>query len=997
MKRRIQKGLAVSSVFLLGMTTTLPSINMVLAETVPETELSVDEKPALPYDDLLETPTTDFSTTEEQAVVEEPMFSFQQEKMTGTVGEAANVVILVDRPSNQVQVSIPKELTVVFEELPEEMEATQESDEEWKFTAEESQEFRIPISADTAGEFTLQLEDEINGTIIFGESENQKSKNDLENGMLSENSDDDQSVGEENTALEETQEGVVSVVNWVEFVRAFSDRTISTIEIIDDFEVPTTPLNDLTGILTGSNSNVSGAETFVYLNSSQVSRKLTVNGNGHQIDFGSVSFGMTSATHNANSPWDVTFSDLDIYSGNWWGFFQTYNLTLAQHDLSNITLNNINSYGNQVMAPYYTNVDITGVVNNPITETYTSKFRTNWRVNTPNITNFEVGSLTVKENAELNLSSPNAGNLVIGVGSRSANLVLEENSTMNLNSNGTIASASPNSTGASIDILNGDLIMKKGSTINIDTTRSFSAITLRSANSKIKLEDEAKVNVNSTGHTWAADGVGRNLVYMAAGGSLVVDNGSEFNVLATNRGTAASDIVYVAGRGTVDILKNGSLNIQSDSSSISQRLIFFSATNSTVSFSDARKVNLQRTATISGGNSNGLINIAGSTGRLAFDVQSVQQWTRDNQTDTPDHAWEPLFNLAVSYTGFTPRITSVSSISQEIADNFSENFTTQNVQRVLFEKIPDVEVTIDPLTGDPAQINSYRITGKATPDSLIRFSGDSAIPVGTIDSPDPSDSTSFHVQADENGDYQFDLPTGRRFTSSNEVTAYAFLNGKTDTASTIVEEYTPTGPSNPVDPLEPEVEVDPENKPELPENQGLLSIDFVSQFNFDTQSISATDKTYYAQPQRLLNEEGEIFEDEKRPNYVQISDRRTEGERIGWELSVMQSKQFSTSTGTELVGAQLRFMNQQLATAQTGTEPTVHFPEEVILVPEEKQILLSADESTGTGTWIYRFGNEENLDSSVALDVPKYSTPESTVYQTKLIWELSSVPENTLP
>ncbi len=37
----------------------------------------------------------------------------------------------------------------------------------------------------------------------------------------------------------------------------------------------------------------------------------------------------------------------------------------------------------------------------------------------------------------------------------------------------------------------------------------------------------------------------------------------------------------------------------------------------------------------------------------------------------------------------------------------------------------------------------------------------------------------------------------------------------------------------PVDPLDPEVEVDPENKPDLPENQGLLSIDFVSQYNLE--------------------------------------------------------------------------------------------------------------------------------------------------------------------
>ncbi|WP_375148311.1 pectate lyase-like adhesive domain-containing protein [Enterococcus mundtii] len=46
-----------------------------------------------------------------------------------------------------------------------------------------------------------------------------------------------------------------------------------------------------------------------------------MNGNGHHIDFGSVSLVPMGATHNAQSPWDITFNDATIYSGNWWGFW----------------------------------------------------------------------------------------------------------------------------------------------------------------------------------------------------------------------------------------------------------------------------------------------------------------------------------------------------------------------------------------------------------------------------------------------------------------------------------------------------------------------------------------------------------------------------------------------------------------------------------------------------------------------------------------------------
>ncbi|MGM0143874.1 hypothetical protein IGJ94_000403 [Enterococcus sp. AZ153] len=128
-------------------------------------------------------------------------------------------------------------------------------------------------------------------------------------------------------------------------------------------------------------------------------------------------------------------------------------------------------------------------------------------------------------------------------------------------------------------------------------------------------------------------------------------------------------------------------------------------------------------------------------------------------------------------------------------------------------------------------------------------------------------------------------------------------------------------PVSPVDPLDPETEINPENKPQLPEDQGRLSIDFVSQLQFGTQGISVTDQTYYAQPQRLLNEDGTVNETEERPNYVQISDRRPENDRNGWQLAVTQNNPFTSTNNRELNGARLRLTNQQLATAQGGSVP----------------------------------------------------------------------------
>lgn len=198
----------------------------------------------------------------------------------------------------------------------------------------------------------------------------------------------------------------------------------------------------------------------------------------------------------------------------------------------------------------------------------------------------------------------------------------------------------------------------------------------------------------------------------------------------------------------------------------------------------------------------------------------------------------------------------------------------------------------------------------------------------------------------------------------------------------------------PVDPLDPEIEVNPENKPELPENQGLLSIDFITSFNFGSQPISVHDQTYYAQPQRLLDEDGTVNEMEERPNYIQISDRRSATERNGWQLSVTQTKQFEGLKNQQLTGASITFSNQQLVTAQGGDTPSLQTANPLTLVPGNKRALIRAEDTEGTGTWIYRFGDEHTARESVTLNVPKGSNPEATSYSTTLIWELNAIPDN---
>ncbi|EPH63175.1 hypothetical protein D932_02092 [Enterococcus casseliflavus 14-MB-W-14] len=948
--------------------------------------------------------------------IDKPIFSFQETQATYSAGEVFTLVMHANQEVSEALVILPEEAAILNDELAHgtDVRPGTKKDQIEIIMNVPQKVFSLPLVFEQAGVYNIALgeasmaleivseevtQEHQGNEITDSSSEDRRGDETIESSSSEKELPDVPTLNEQNQELNQEANGVevrsdnlINVGSWVEFIEAFSNPSISTIEIIDDFEVPTTPLTGLSGMATGNNSNVTGGATFIYLTRSNISRTLEINGNGYQIDFGSVSLGLYPATHNASSPWDITFNNLDVYSGNWWGFFQTRNLTVAQHALSNITLHNINGYGNELIAPYFTNVDISGTVNNYITATYSSKFRTDWRVNTVNSVNLETRSLTIKEDGELNLSTVNSGNIIIGLGGLDANLTLEKNATINMESNGTGTGDNANGRGSSIDIANGDLIMKEGSTINIASTRNFSAINLRSSNSTVELTEGAKINIDSTGHTYNTNAVDRNLIYMATGSSILIQENAEININAVNRGNANSNIIHVAGNANFRVAKDGSLDIKSDSTSINQSLLNFASAGSTFGFSDAKKVNLERTSPISGSTSNGLISISGTTGLLDIDVQSVKQWNRDNFTEEPDYLWTPIFNLILHYNTINPTITNVSSIFQETMTSFDESFTTRDVQRILFEKIPDVEISIDPLTEDTLEVNSYTITGKASPNSVIRFSGDPALPAATIQSPNFSESEKYHVTADDNGDYTYKLPHGTFFTEGNEVTAYAYQNGKSASASTVVEKS--KRPLNPKDPLKPDEEVSPENPPELSEEQGMLSIDFVSRFSFGQQGISTQTKNYYAQPQRLLNSDGTVNETEERPNYVQISDRRDEGDRHVWTLSVTQKEQFTNLQKQELKGARLQLTNQQMTSVQDIEGPYLSQPNGIKLIPGEKLQLMTANDNQGTGTWIYRFGDADSAGKSVILEVPPSAAPQATSYHSTLIWELSSVPDN---
>ncbi|MEO2550207.1 WxL domain-containing protein [Enterococcus casseliflavus] len=192
----------------------------------------------------------------------------------------------------------------------------------------------------------------------------------------------------------------------------------------------------------------------------------------------------------------------------------------------------------------------------------------------------------------------------------------------------------------------------------------------------------------------------------------------------------------------------------------------------------------------------------------------------------------------------------------------------------------------------------------------------------------------------------------------------------------------------PVDPLDPDTQVNPENPPEIDEEQGFVSLDFVSQFQFGTVGIRSETTTYDALPQKLLHPADP--NDNLRPNYVQVSDRRRENS--GWTLRATLRTPFESDEGHQLNGARILLNNIDVATTrENASDPPTYKPQATLTVGQA-EVIAQANANEGRGTWVQRFGDRETMDQSVKLEVPVSAAPQATRYTATILWELSFVP-----
>ena len=192
-------------------------------------------------------------------------------------------------------------------------------------------------------------------------------------------------------------------------------------------------------------------------------------------------------------------------------------------------------------------------------------------------------------------------------------------------------------------------------------------------------------------------------------------------------------------------------------------------------------------------------------------------------------------------------------------------------------------------------------------------------------------------------------------------------------------------PYHPIYPLD---EVKPRDI-NYPKSSGPLSINYVSTISFSKHQATGKDSVFDSKLDQINVNEKE----EEVPNYIQISDHR--GSNTGWELHVKQSTPFKNGVhsldGTELY---LNDVNLASLSEDESAIPEVINNETRIIPNDDYITLIEAKENQGMGTWLIRFGEDnEKALKGVQLFVPGKTEKIKGDYRTKLSWQLTDTPK----
>lgn len=547
-------------------------------------------------------------------------------------------------------------------------------------------------------------------------------------------------------------------------------------------------------------------------------RKLIIDAKGYSIDYGSITIHINSGS----GIWDITFQDMNIYFGNYWGPIVYLSPTAGK-----MTFKNFVAVGNQLLESQATTVRMEEKVHISQVLTYNSLKKdgtplrgSSWQCFNGLQATFAIADCTIADDADVYLASRGTNVLYITNGK----VTVGQRAKLKIERGNEVSGAHEYGSSTIHIAAGGTLDVQKDAKVDVLCHKSDmpNGVYLAGATSTINVAENAKLNIVQDAYSGTTVyGSNYNAVYMAGG---KINVAGSLNITGTNMGASTTDMLRSAGNVTFIIAPNGSLDIQSDSTNYAQRMIYMAGTSSTFEFTDAERVNLQRTKAMTTGTGtaaeNGLI---WSAGKLNVSVQNVYQWNYGNLAGGVDadtgfnFAYEPMSKMEISYSSTgNSTITKSNAMTTETKNRFDTNFKTK-AQRVLFTQVPDPNVAIQSIANDnpsdPA--NGHKtVFGYARPGTYIRIWEEakngttSAKPKGTGDNvASPVEDTTadseylanftFQVPTDGDGSWSYTLDSGQ-FTAENIIHVYGFANLKSEEPTQVVLDK--TGPTADADP-----------------------------------------------------------------------------------------------------------------------------------------------------------------------------------------------------
>lgn len=510
---------------------------------------------------------------------------------------------------------------------------------------------------------------------------------------------------------------------------------------------------------------------------SVTSRNITVNGNGHYIDFRNTSLELDTTLAN-NSKFALKMNNITMYGYNYYGPFSVWSKPTTGSVIT-IEYKDVTYVGTQLTASWDWDINIAGIVENHSVNSYISPYNGLIQEGNKNQANFEATNLFIADNSYYNGSTENAGVIYL---KNNGKMKIGKDSEVNITA-GKNDLIIPGELSDQALYLEGTLETGENSKLNVTTrpTGEQHAIFINGAKNGFQANKNALITLNGRGPS----GDKMVLLDMQSNTVLNIADEAELHLISKNKGAGSASLLSVGANAEFIIGKKGTLNAVSDGEN-RQNILYFGV-NSTFRFADAKKVNIQYTNDKVAENSS-LIQMYGSSGTLDVDVQSVKAWNETNVSTNssrePDFSWNPMFNMITKFSSVNSTSRKAETIYQSIYDDYIKNFYPEKFSRLEYSAIDDITLEVYDFVDDNENSSfSSTIRGKTNPGAFVRVTGDAALPKSEISSniigSDNSEITdNYTVIADEKGDFTIRAQSGNYFTTNNTIKILSFLNGK---------------------------------------------------------------------------------------------------------------------------------------------------------------------------------------------------------------------------